>query len=84
MWDILQLQMGIPPNWPAQVFPAPGWGQRVNRQSLRGVCATCRFAEPAAKLRKGASFAFLLAALAVGAFVIVGAMPKSRRLPTGP
>ena len=41
-------------------------------------------AEPAAKLLKGASFAFLVAALAVGAFVIVGAMLKGRRLPTGP
>jgi hypothetical protein len=41
-------------------------------------------AEPAAKLLKGASFAFMVAALAVGAFVIVGAMLKGRQLPTGP
>jgi len=41
-------------------------------------------AEPAARLLKGASFAFMVAALAVGAFVIVGAMLKGRRLPAGP
>ncbi|MEK6245636.1 MAG: sulfite exporter TauE/SafE family protein, partial [Pseudomonadota bacterium] len=39
-------------------------------------------AEPAAKLLKGASFAFMVAALAVGAIVIVGAMLRGRRLPT--
>ncbi len=41
-------------------------------------------AEPVARLLKGASFACMLAALAVGAFVIVGAMIKGRRLPAGP
>ena len=39
-------------------------------------------AAPAAKLLTGASFAFMLAALAVGATVIVGAMLRGRRLPT--
>ena len=39
-------------------------------------------AEPAARLLKIASFGFMVAALAVGAVVIVGAMLKGRRLPT--
>ena len=38
-------------------------------------------AEPAARLLKVASFACMVAALAVGAIVIVGAMLKGRRLP---
>ena len=39
-------------------------------------------AETAARLLKGASFVFMVGALAVGAFVIVGAMLKGRRLPS--
>ena len=49
-----------------------------------GELGVLALAEPAAKLLNGASFAFMLTALAVGAFVIVGAMLKGRQLPTGP
>ncbi len=38
--------------------------------------------EPAARLLKGASFAFMVGALLVGATVIIGAMLSGRRLPT--
>ena len=38
-------------------------------------------AEPVARLLKGASFVFMVAALAVGAIAIVGAMLKGRKLP---
>lgn len=41
-------------------------------------------AEQTAKVLKIASFGFMIAALAVGAFVIVGAMLKGRKLPAAP
>jgi uncharacterized protein len=49
-----------------------------------GELGVLAIAEPAAKLLKGASFAFMVSALAVGAFVIVGAMLKGRQLPASP
>ena len=46
-----------------------------------GELGVLALADPAARLLKGASFVFMVAALAVGALVIVGAMLKGRRLP---
>jgi uncharacterized membrane protein YfcA len=49
-----------------------------------GELGVVTLAESASGLLKGASFALMVAALAVGAFVIVGAMLKGRALPARP
>ena len=87
------VQQGVPASWRNVVSqpqrttfeghePVEWWGTR-DGFVVDGV-RVLELSAPAAKLLTGASFAFMVAALAVGATVIVGAMLKGRRSPTGP